>query len=133
VIFAGLEKAKEGQVWPWRSSLVLVLGLLIASAAWLSVETAQADEEPEFTEAVLNDPARIAQGKELFEQECQNCHGATAYPGKAPKLKPKRLAAEDVYLRMTYGWRNMPAWEEILSQDERVALTAYIKSRKFSP
>jgi mono/diheme cytochrome c family protein len=121
-------------VWPWRSSWVLVLGLLMASTAWLSVETAQAaEDEPEFTEAVLTDPARIALGKDLFEQECQNCHGTTAYPGKAPKLRPKRLSPEDVYLRMTYGWRNMPAWEEILSQDERVALTAYIKSRNFSP
>ena len=116
----------------WRSSLVLVLGLLIPSAASLPVETAQADE-PEFTEEFLNDPATIAHGKELFEQECQNCHGTTAYPGKAPKLKPKKLTAEDVYLRMTYGWRTMPPWEEVLTQDERMAVTAYVKSRNFSP
>ena len=116
----------------WRSSLVPVLVLLMTSAVLLLVETAQADD-PEFTDEFLNDPTTIAEGKELFEQECQNCHGMSAYPGKAPKLKPKRLAAEDVYLRMTYGWRNMPPWEEILSQDERMALTAYIKSRNFSP
>jgi mono/diheme cytochrome c family protein len=112
--------------------LVPVSGLLMASAVWLMVETAQADD-PEFTEEFLNDPKTITWGKELFEQECQNCHGTTAYPGKAPKLKPKKLTAEDVYLRMTYGWRTMPPWEEVLSQDERMALTAYVKSKNFSP
>ena len=115
-----------------RSALGLLLALLMASAGWLSIETARADD-PEFTEEFLNEPATIAQGKELFEQNCQNCHGMTAYPGKAPKLKPKKMTAEDVYLRMTYGWRKMPPWEEILPQDERMALTAYIKSRRFSP
>ena len=115
-----------------RSSLVLVIGLLIASAPWLSIETAQADD-PEFTEEFLNDPETVALGKELFAAECQHCHGRSSYPGKAPKLKPKRLTAEDVYLRMTYGWRRMPPWEEVLSEDERMAVTAYVKSKNFSP
>lgn len=115
-----------------RSALRLLLALLMASAGWFSVETARADD-PVFTEEFLNDPATVAWGKELFEQNCQNCHGMTSYPGKAPKLKPKKMAADDVYLRMTYGWRKMPPWEEILSQDERMALTAYIKNRTFSP
>lgn len=115
-----------------RSSLVLILGLLLASAVWLSVETAQADD-PEFSEEFLNDPVTIARGKDLFVAECRHCHGKSSYPGKAPKLKPKKLSAEDVYLRMTYGWRRMPPWEEILSQDERMAVTAYVKSKNFSP
>ena len=115
-----------------RSYFLLVVGLLLASALWLLGETAQADD-PVFTEEFLNDPAIIANGKELFAAECQHCHGRSSYPGKAPKLKPKRLSAEDVYLRMTYGWRTMPPWEDVLSQDERMAVTAYVKSKRFSP
>jgi mono/diheme cytochrome c family protein len=115
-----------------RSSFLLIVGLLIASAAWLSVEAARADD-PVFTEDFLNDPEVIAEGKELFVAECRHCHGRSSYPGKAPKLKPKKLTAEDVYLRMTYGWRTMPPWEEVLSQDERMAVTAYVKSKHFSP
>jgi mono/diheme cytochrome c family protein len=115
-----------------RYSFLLVVGLLMASALWFWGETAQADD-PEFTEQFLNDPEIIAQGKELFSAECQHCHGTSSYPGKAPKLRPKRLTAEDVYLRMTYGWRTMPAWEDVLSQDERMAVTAYVKSKNFSP
>jgi mono/diheme cytochrome c family protein len=116
-----------------RSSFLLVTTLLLmAAAVWLWAQTARADD-PEFTEQFLNDPEVIAQGKELFAAECQGCHGRSSYPGKAPKLKPKRLTAEDVYLRMTYGWRTMPAWEDVLSQDERMAVTAYVKSKHFSP
>jgi mono/diheme cytochrome c family protein len=48
-------------------------------------------------------------------------------------LEPKKLTAEDVYLRMTYGWRRMPPWEDVLSQDERMAVAAYVKSKNFSP
>lgn len=115
-----------------RSSFLLVTGLLMVSAVWLWDEAAQADD-PELTEEFLNDPEIIADGKELFAAECQHCHGRSSYPGKAPKLKPKRLTAEDVYLRMTYGWRTMPPWEEVLSQEERMAVTAYVKSKNFSP
>ena len=115
-----------------RRSVVLLICLLTVPAALLSTSSIRADD-PEFTEAFLNDPETIAQGKELFAAECGHCHGSSSYPGKAPKLKHKRLTAEDVYLRMTYGWRTMPPWEEVLSQEERMAVTAYVKSKNFSP
>ena len=116
-------------------SRVIVIASLPALAlpAMLLSASISIAEEPEFTEAFLNDPEVVAHGKELFAAECQHCHGRSSYPGKAPKLKPKRLSAEDVYLRMTYGWRTMPPWEDVLSQDERMAVTAYVKSRRFSP
>ena len=88
-----------------------LIGLLAVSAVGIT----HADET-ELTEEFLNDPAQIALGQELFQGQCSKCHGTSSYPGKAPKLKPKRLTAEDVYLRMTYGWRTMPPWEDVLSQ-----------------
>jgi mono/diheme cytochrome c family protein len=109
--------------------LVLVLpslmGLLAPSAP------ARADETG-LTEAYLNDPANIELGKELFQQQCTKCHGKGAYPGKAPKLNAKKLSPEDIYLRVTYGWRRMPPWEHVFTDDERMAITAYMKSRRFS-
>jgi mono/diheme cytochrome c family protein len=107
--------------------------LLLAVLSWQLAPAALAEDDPEFTETLLNDPETIARGKDLFVQECRHCHGKSSYPGKAPKLKPKKLSAEDVYLRMSYGWRKMPAWEEVLTQDERVAVTVYVKSKNFSP
>jgi hypothetical protein len=69
------------------------------------------------------------------EQEALNLPGVTArgaYPGKAPKLNAKKLSPEDIYPRVTYGYRRMPAREDVFTDDERMAITAYMKSPRFS-
>ena len=111
-----------------RFRLVLmlpVIGLLSGAPP------AHADETG-LTEAFLNDPANIELGQQLFRQQCAKCHGKGAYPGKAPKLKVKKLSPEDIYLRVTYGYGRMPAWEDVFTDHERMAITAYLKSRGFS-
>jgi mono/diheme cytochrome c family protein len=105
----------------------LVVGLGIATPVVL------AEEHPEFTEEYLNDPVNIAVGKEIWVGQCALCHGARAYPGKAPKLKPKRYTPDFTYKRITKGFRKMPPWEDVYTLEERMALVAWIKSRKFSP
>ena len=115
---------------PRFAYLLLVLAL-IGLAPLVAANAARADETgltPEF----MNDPANIALGKTLFQKQCTGCHGRNAYPGKAPTLKPKKLSPEDVYLRITYGFRKMPAWEDLYTDEERMAITAYVKSRRFS-
>jgi mono/diheme cytochrome c family protein len=111
----------------FRSLLLALLGLLVASAA----APVRADETG-LTDAFMNDPANIELGKELFQQQCTQCHGGGAYPGKAPKLNAKKLSPEDIYLRVTYGFRRMPAWEDVFTDQERMAITAYMKSPRFS-
>ena len=113
---------------------ILVLGLLIGAP--IVPVAAQDDEEypiPEFTEDFLQDPEALATGKEVWESTCRACHGASAYPGKAPKLQPSRYDAEFVYDRVTYGFRKMPAWEDVLSEEERMSVSAYVVSQRFSP
>jgi len=106
--------------------LLMTAALLAAAAA-----AAQADETG-LTEAFMNDPANVELGQELFVQQCAKCHGKGAYPGKAPKLNARKLTPEDIYLRVTYGFRRMPAWEHVFSDEERMAITAYMKSPHFS-
>ncbi|MGH6920649.1 MAG: c-type cytochrome, partial [Geminicoccaceae bacterium] len=84
------------------------------------------------TEEFLSDPEQIRLGQELFQGQCAKCHGKGAYPGKAPKLKVKKLTPEDVYLRVAYGFRKMPAWEDVYTDEELMAITAYVKSDRFS-
>jgi mono/diheme cytochrome c family protein len=103
-----------------------LIGLLAAS-----VGITHADET-ELTEEFMNDPAQIALGQELFQGQCSKCHGKGAYPGKAPKLYPKKLTPEDVYLRVAYGFRKMPAWEDVFTDEELMAITAFVKSDRFS-
>ena len=86
-----------------------------------------------FSEEILNDEARISAGKEIWEEQCRHCHGSKAYPGKAPKLKPAKYKPDFVYRRVTDGFRKMPAWDEVYSDDERMNVVTYIMSGSFSP
>ncbi len=86
-----------------------------------------------FTEAFLQDESNIAAGGEIWAHQCRHCHGAKAYPGKAPKLKPHKYEADWVYRRVTDGFRKMPSWKDEYSDDERMKIVAYVLSSSFSP
>lgn len=94
---------------------------------------AAGEDMPELTEEVLEDPEMIATGEAIWQEQCRHCHGRSAYPGKAPKLKPSRYEPDFVYHRVTEGFRGMPAWKDVYSEEERVAITAYVLSKQFSP
>ncbi len=107
--------------------------LLAACLALGLVATVHANEIPEMTEAMLTDAERIDNGRVLWEEQCRHCHGRDAYPGKAPRLTPRRYGADFVYHRITYGFRGMPGWIDVYDQDERIDMVAYILSNRFSP
>lgn len=86
-----------------------------------------------FTDAYLNDAGNVTAGGQFWADQCRHCHGAKAYPGKAPKLKPAKYKPDFVYRRITDGFRKMPAWKEQYSDDERMQIVAYILSGQFSP
>lgn len=111
-----------------------ILGLTAFLIAFgFATQNVSAVDHPEFTEEYLNDPINVETGKEIWIGQCALCHGAKAYPGKAPKLKPKRYKTDFVYKRITKGFRKMPPWEDVFSREERMALVAWIKNKKFSP
>lgn len=112
-----------------------IAGMLVLAGAAVSAQDKPPAEEPlpVFEKAFLEDPANIATGKEVWDKQCRHCHGSSAYPGKAPKLVPGRMEPDFIYDRVTYGFRKMPAWKEVFSKQERMAVSAYIKSKDFSP
>ena len=116
-----------------RAAVALFAAFWTLPALADDTSAAAKPEVPDFTEAFLNDPANIGTGKEVWVEQCRHCHGKSAYPGKAPKLKPRRYTPEFVYKRVTFGFRKMPAWEDIYDQNQRMGVTAYILSREFSP
>ena len=91
-----------------------------------------ADEPPVFTEEFLHDPTQIEAGKAVWET-CAGCHGANAYPGKAPHLRPKKYTPEFVFDRVTNGYKNMPAWKDVFTKEERMDVVAWILSDDFAP
>lgn len=79
------------------------------------------------------DPARVAQGKQLFKDYCQKCHGiGMVSPG--PPFFDLRTFPHDEKARfveaVTNGKRAMPAWGAIIKTGEIELLWAYVSSYK---
>ena len=121
----------------WKS--VLCMALVAGFAVPMSIGDAEAAKKKKskppvpFTDAMLEDQAMIAAGKVIWQEQCAHCHGSKAYPGKAPKLKPKRYKAGFVYRRATDGFRKMPSFEDVYDDMERMNVEVYIRSKQFSP
>jgi mono/diheme cytochrome c family protein len=116
-------------------------GLLLAAAcgAAIAADTPKgagkdkAEPVPVFDKKYLSSAANIKAGKEVWQSQCRHCHGAAAYPGKAPKLNPGMLEPDFIYDRVTYGFGKMPGWKEVFSLEQRKSVVAYVKSPGFSP
>lgn len=122
------------------SALVALLLALVGTASSqaqvaATAPAAASDNEPvpKFDAAYLRNPANIKDGETVWTTQCRHCHGASAYPGKAPKINPGRMEPAFVFDRVTNGFQKMPAWKEIFTLKQRMAVVAYIKSNDFSP
>ena len=111
---------------PWLTALGLIAALPVLAAEKSVPPTP-------FTDSFLSDSDNIAMGEEIWAEQCRHCHGRKAYPGKAPKLKPRKYKPNFVYRRVTDGFRKMPAWDEFYTDEERMQIVAYILSERFSP
>jgi mono/diheme cytochrome c family protein len=85
------------------------------------------------TSLVLND------GKQLYDSNCAICHGVDGSGellGSADFTDPRdmgELAPRDLYLTVTQGRGSMPAWQSVLSQDQRWATIDYLRSFSYDP
>ena len=79
--------------------------------------------------AAKGDPAK---GKEVFEQ-CSACHNADSEEKKmGPGLKglfaSKKITEAKVRAKIDEGGNGMPAYKDILSQEEKDDVVAYLKT-----
>ncbi len=82
--------------------------------------------------------ADAAEGKELFESKCAVCHNADSKdkkigPGlagiKDGKLPSGKDATdENIMANINKGGNGMPAFEKLLTDDEKASLVAYVKT-----
>jgi mono/diheme cytochrome c family protein len=91
------------------------------------------DPPPPLPKQVLSDPKVIARGEAIWKEQCSLCHGSKAYPGKAPKLQPRRYTPEFVWDRVHNGFRGMPTWKDVYSPDDVIAVVAWVLSEDFFP
>jgi mono/diheme cytochrome c family protein len=118
---------------PALFAFALALSMLPAMAQTVPEPEAPRDPPPTGLSERMKDAALIVQGEKLWQDLCTHCHGAKAYPGKAPKLRPRNYNPEFVWDRVHNGFRAMPAWKDNYSPDEIVALVAYVLSDDFFP
>jgi mono/diheme cytochrome c family protein len=117
----------------WTKTWIALCALALAAGALAQDKGKPAEKAPEFSKAYLADMKNIAAGREVWQAQCRHCHGAAAYPGKAPKLNPGQLEPDFIYDRVTYGFGKMPAWKDVFTPEQRKSVVAYIKSDDFSP
>jgi mono/diheme cytochrome c family protein len=117
-----------------RAALAL-LWLLAGATAIAGDDQAKTvkDPVPVFDQAFLSNKANIEIGREVWQHQCRHCHGAAAYPGKAPKLNPGQLEPDFIYDRVTFGFGRMPSWKDVFTYEQRKGVVAFIKSDDFSP
>ena len=92
----------------------------------VAVPRASADELPN-----LKDPTMISAGHALFlEKQCAHCHGEDGAGGV--NLTRRVLDAKGVFVSIADGREKngirMPAWREVLSDQEIWQATAYVLS-----
>jgi mono/diheme cytochrome c family protein len=137
-------KSGEGALFRSIALLVVVItalgtGGLVERALGQSSAPAASEPEPPrdpppaIPATLLKDTAAISQGERIWHEQCTHCHGARAYPGKAPKLQPRTYKPEFVWDRVHNGFRGMPAWKEVYKPEEVLALVAYVLSDEFFP
>lgn len=89
--------------------------------------------------------ASIAQGRELYTQECMSCHGP-AGKGDGPAVKdletsPGDLSGAmtqshtdgDLFYKITEGRKPMPSLAEKWSEDQRWAVVNYVRTLAAQP
>ncbi len=106
-----------------------------AAAPWVAPDDAKKVKNP-----VPANQETLAEGEQLFTDNCVLCHGEKGVgdgPGaKAIKVKPAnftdpKLQASETdgafFWKMSNGRGPMPAWKETLSEKERWELVNYIR------
>jgi mono/diheme cytochrome c family protein len=78
-------------------------------------------------------------GMEIYDENCASCHGEEGSGdllGSADFSDLQQmadLAPRDLYLSITQGSGSMPAWQSLLSQDDRWAVIDYVRTFHYDP
>jgi mono/diheme cytochrome c family protein len=121
----------------------LVVGLIVVFIAfgyevnqWSIVARARKLKNP-----VPVTPVALSEGKQLYQQHCQRCHGPNGdgHGEKAPSLsvapgdftdttKMSRVSDGELYWQITYGRLPMPAFKDKIDEKGRWELVDYIRT-----
>lgn len=122
--------------WPtgraMRAALLASLTAVLLTAS--AVHSAESPSPPAARGTLMSIRFTQTGGAELYETLCQTCHmpagagatGAASYPALA---KDRHLAAKGFpVIRVLYGSKAMPPFQELLSDQQVAAVVAYIRT-----
>lgn len=112
-------------------SIAAPLALVLALGSTLGLSRAGGAQDVSFSPEFMKSPQTIEMGRKVWQERCVFCHGKDSYPGKAPRLDPKRYTPEFVYDRVTNGFRGMPPWKDF-NEEQRKAVSAFVLSPEFT-
>ena len=104
---------------------------MIEKAAYMLTEQANYDET---TVVLSTDPAVLAGGKKVYEQQCAVCHGNAGEGNVGPNFSDEYWihggTINDVFRTVSEGVpaKGMASWKEILSAKQMFEVSNYIKS-----
>ena len=102
-------------------------------------QTQTSTQKPEVSEsellALLEDPAALAEGGEIFNEQCALCHGESGEGMIGPNLIDNywlhgKGKISDIVVSISSGIpdKGMAAWEERIPEEQILHIAAYIKS-----
>lgn len=122
-------------------SLLLTACLTVSGALKTSAQTWVVPDDQKAVTASFKFTADMQyQGEQIYLKNCQSCHGLpgkdnwarlTPPPGDLAKDKAQKQTDGELYYRITTGKSPMPEFRNILSEDERWHLIAFL--RTFNP
>jgi mono/diheme cytochrome c family protein len=143
---------KNGSDSTKRKGLALFVATMLLASLWTIVSNADDSNAPPWDvparaarrkNPVAADGKSLAQGKIVYIAQCLKCHG-DAGKGDGPSAKdlnphPKNLGDPKVagqtdgalFYEITTGRKPMPAFEQLLSEDDRWNVINYV--RKIAP
>jgi mono/diheme cytochrome c family protein len=92
-----------------------------------------------FVWRLSTDAETLQVGSQIYTEDCASCHGEVGSGellGSADFTDLRQmdnLAPRDLYLTVTQGRGSMPAWQSLLTQDERWAVIDYIRTFTYNP
>ncbi len=131
------KKSKSAAIAALIAALIIVIVVLgYALTRWSTIEKTRKLKNP-----VPATPTALAEGKQIYQQHCQRCHGpkGDGHGEKAPSLsvapgdftdatKMRRQADGELYWQITYGRLPMPAFKDKVDENGRWELVDYIRT-----